>query len=341
MPAKVRRALHVLAATALYYSGFLGFMQYFMRRSHGNGTYVLAFHRILSESEKQCTASSPGMVLGETVLAQLLDYIHQRMQPVSLETFLETRSGLDVHGRPLCLITFDDAWSDTATRAMPLLKERHISAIVFVPAGVVGRREGFWVEQLRRAWGNPSVGARLGLLADRVGPSRERVHRLEDAVEWLKRMPAVKRQSILEGLLPRASREGTEAVDAIMTWEQVTEVQNQGIEVGGHTVTHPLLTYEDDKTVEQELCVGRKLLEEKLLKPVRAFAYPNGDWDQRVREKVKEAGYVCAFTTEARRYGRKDDSFAIPRFLLHDGNVTGFRGRFSRAMLNMTLAGWA
>ena len=164
---------------------------------------------------------------------------------------------------------------------------------------------------------------------------------IEDIVQWLLHMPAQNRQSILEGVLTPGSPNGKGDVDSIMSWEQLARMKDQGIEIGGHTVTHPLLSYEDDETVERELCLGRKLLEQKLGASVRAFAYPNGDLNQRVREQVVKAGYACAFTTEPRCYGPGDDKYEIPRFLLHDGNVTGLRGKFSPAMLNMTLAGWA
>jgi peptidoglycan/xylan/chitin deacetylase (PgdA/CDA1 family) len=103
-------------------------------------------------------------------------------------------------------------------------------------------------------------------------------------------------------------------------------------------LTHPLLTYETDSAIENELVVGKRLLEEKLGKEARAFAYPNGDWDERVRRRVKETGYRWAFTTESGWYRRGQDPYTIRRVLLHEGNVTGRNGLFSPAMFNFTLA---
>ena len=74
---------------------------------------------------------------------------------------------------------------------------------------------------------------------------------------------------------------------------------------------------------------------------MRTFAYPNGNWDERVRQLVKEAGYERAFTTRPGWYDQRQDPYTIRRILLHEGNVTDRDGRFSPAMLSLTLAGRA
>ena len=81
------------------------------------------------------------------------------------------------------------------------------------------------------------------------------------------------------------------------------------------------------------------MLEQKLGKRVRGFAYPNGTWDERVRKMVKEAGYECAFVTERGWHRRGTDRFAIPRIMLHEGMVTGPSGKFSPALLSLRLSG--
>ncbi len=338
----VRRALHVLVAATLYYSGVLALMRFFRRRwLHENGTYVLGFHRVLPESEKRSSNSLPGMILGEAVFVELIDYLQKRMQFIALETLMKDSLGSGNPEKPPCLITFDDAWIDTGARAVPLLRQRQAPAALFVPTGLVGKQEGFWVEQLVGAWKDPTSRARLAPLIERVPLTKGRDGEINEIVQWLLHMPAQNRQSVLEGVLPPGSQNGHGNVDAIMSWEQLARIKDQGIEIGGHTVTHPLLTYEDDETVNGELRIGKQALEQKLGTHVLAFAYPNGDVNRHVRERVIQTGYACAFTTEPRCHGENGDKYLIPRFMLHDGNVTGLRGKFSPAMLNLTLAGWA
>ena len=117
-------------------------------------------------------------------------------------------------------------------------------------------------------------------------------------------------------------------------------MEREGIEIEAHSVTHPLLIYEDDSTVRRELQVGKEILEQKLGKKIRAFAYPNGTWDVRVRDMVQQAGYECAFVVQRGWHRQGDDPFTIRRILLHEGNVTGPDGRFSPSVLSLRLSGW-
>jgi peptidoglycan/xylan/chitin deacetylase (PgdA/CDA1 family) len=149
-----------------------------------------------------------------------------------------------------------------------------------------------------------------------------------------------KRDALLRQLLPATEPE-TDSVDSMLTWQQAIEMSRNGIEIGAHTVTHPLLSYENDTAVERELYQSKQTVEQKLGKPVHAFAYPNGNWDERVRKWVKQTGYDCAFTTRPGWFDRRQDPYTICRILLHEGNVTDRNGQFSPAMLSLTLAGRA
>ena len=103
-------------------------------------------------------------------------------------------------------------------------------------------------------------------------------------------------------------------------------------------MTHPLLSLEAETTVERELHVAGKTLEEKLGRKVRGFAYPNGDWNERVRRQVQLAGYECAFSVQPGWHSRGSDLYSVRRILLHERKVTGWDGRFSAAMLSLALA---
>lgn len=334
---KARRALHVAVAAGLYYSGALGLLSFVRRLRGRRPVYVLGFHRILDEEEARHSNSLPGMIMNESIFAALLGYLGRQFRFVSLDEFLSDDPAGRERGKPWCLVTLDDAWSDTYRRAAPVLEHLKIPAVVFVPTSAIGTQEGFWVEQLVGAWKIAPVRKRV---ATAVGEISHRGADLEVTVQSLMHMPAERRDAVLAGMLAPNGDGAKPDADAMMTWEQVIEIARRGVEIGSHTETHPLLTYEDDATVARELQMSRQLLAGKLGADVRAFAYPNGDWDPRVRESVVRAGYSCAFTTETGCYESGGDRYGIPRFLLHDGNVTGLGGRFSRAMTSMTLAGW-
>jgi peptidoglycan/xylan/chitin deacetylase (PgdA/CDA1 family) len=71
-------------------------------------------------------------------------------------------------------------------------------------------------------------------------------------------------------------------------------LRDAGWEIGSHTVQHPFLT--KSNRARQEIFESKKILEEKLGKPVTVFAYPFGDYNEKIEHLVKEAGYVSART---------------------------------------------
>lgn len=342
MGAKLRRFLHCVAADLLYYSGLLRLRLFFRRRVLGRQEVcVLGLHRVLKTEEANRSNSLEGIVLREATFVKLLEYLSRHFSMLSLSAFLANTSQDAVHSKPLCLITFDDGWADTYTTAYPWLKKFGMPAGVFLTTGLVEDRGIFWFERLAQAWKNlcrqEGIQARLrGLL-----PANAQGTSVEVFIEFLKHMPAAKRQQILDSLpLAVETHDPHDQLDQMLTWDEVSEMNSNGIDFGSHTVTHPLLSYEDDVTVECELRTSKETLEKQLSEQVRAFAYPNGDCDNRIRLQVEQAGYQSAFGTGPGWHVSGQDTLDIRRILIHEGNVTKRPGQFSPSMFNLTLASW-
>jgi peptidoglycan/xylan/chitin deacetylase (PgdA/CDA1 family) len=90
------------------------------------------------------------------------------------------------------------------------------------------------------------------------------------------------------------------------------------VTVGSHTVSHPRLSTCSDDELRHELAESRRLLAELSGQPVDLFAYPKGDYDRRVAEAVRAAGYRAAFAVDAR--GLAPPDYEIPRIgIYHAG----------------------
>ena len=343
MSPKLRRLIHFATAAALHYSGALALWRWFRRKLlNKHEVCILGLHRVLTRAERERSNSLDGMIILDDTYLQLLSYLQRQFHVVSLDAFLAGAESKAAPSKPLCVITFDDGWADTYSLAFLGLRKFGLPAVVFLTTGFIGSLGGFWVERVKKSWGSPMMRERISAAFLDLAPAKTPPADLETIVDWLKRMPTEKRKAILERTLPTNwSAHIQEEVDAMLTWDQAREMNDAGIEIGAHTVTHPLLTYEDAPIVEREVKVSKETLEEKLGKKVRAFAYPNGDWNESVRKQVEGAGYRCAFTTRPAWYHRNEDPYAISRILLHEGNITAQKGEFSPAMLHLTLAGWA
>ena len=73
---------------------------------------------------------------------------------------------------------------------------------------------------------------------------------------------------------------------------------NRDFEIGAHTMTHPRLTKIREREAFNEIIESKKYLENLIKKKVKCFCYPGGKYNNKVKELVKEAGFIVARTTE-------------------------------------------
>jgi len=111
-----------------------------------------------------------------------------------------------------------------------------------------------------------------------------------------------------------------------LSWSQVAEMARHGVELGAHTVTHPNLTALDDESLEREVRTCRAQIEQRTERRVRAFCYPRGDFDPRVKAAVREAGYDLACTTMEGCVTPATHPFSLRRtFIANDDTMRDFR----------------
>lgn len=106
-----------------------------------------------------------------------------------------------------------------------------------------------------------------------------------------------------------------------LTWSQVRELSDAGVEIGGHTYSHPNLARLSAMRAQEEVSSAKSILEDGLGKPVRSFAYPFGKirrhFTAETMKLVEEAGYQNACAVIFRGLRQSDSRFAIPRFFVH------------------------
>lgn len=99
----------------------------------------------------------------------------------------------------------------------------------------------------------------------------------------------------------------------LMDWEEIRFLINEGFEIGSHTITHPFLTKIPEKTAKAEIEDSKKMLEDKLGVEIKTFCYPYGDYNEKIKDMVINAGYKMAFSTKEGKYEESKDIFEIKR----------------------------
>ncbi len=93
-----------------------------------------------------------------------------------------------------------------------------------------------------------------------------------------------------------------------LSWDQVVEMSENGVSFGSHTLMHPRLTKIKPEEARREIAESKILLEQRLGKSVRLFAYPGGrlcDFNQDIKTAVAESEYsgACVGLNGTNAYG--------------------------------------
>lgn len=120
--------------------------------------------------------------------------------------------------------------------------------------------------------------------------------------------------------------ENPEKEFALMSWDMIKEMQEYGIEFGGHTMTHQKLAHIPFEQAKEEITKSTEFLEEKLGEKLVCFAYPYGDLNEEVKEFVRECGYSFAVATDSGDLSFSEDLFQIRRIgIFPTNNMLSFK----------------
>jgi peptidoglycan/xylan/chitin deacetylase (PgdA/CDA1 family) len=112
----------------------------------------------------------------------------------------------------------------------------------------------------------------------------------------------------------------------MLTWAEMAEAAQSGIEIGAHTCTHPQLDQLPEKQLREELGTSKSLIEDQLQMAIPGVAYPFGYSNSRVRHIAREVGYTYGYGVGNAVAASGTDRFALPRLTVRRAtNMDAFR----------------
>lgn len=286
------------------------------RELTGSRPRILFYHRF-----------SPGGVraLRPDDLEAQLAFLCRHFSPVPLARITEALAGGAPLPRRAVALTIDDGYRDFIDYAYPLLERYEVPATFYVVSGFAAGRLWLWFDRLRFVCEHASTPvlairdpAAAGAYPLSSAADRERTwDRL--ATRCLS-LPTAAR----EALIAEAARAGEVALPAgpppgfaAASFPELGRLDPALVEIGAHTVSHPILSQCDDAEIEREVGGSVRELATALGRPVRAFCYPNGrpeDFDARAVAAVAAAGCTSATASTGMLVPAAADRYALPRF---------------------------
>ena len=246
-----------------------------------------------------------------------VEYLRTRCEMATLESTMAFVAGTYTPGRDLCLLTFDDGVSEHHDDVFPYLAERGIEGVFFLISSCL---DG----QVAPVHQNHFLMAELGF--------EEYQRRFLAALSWRNALPAVNtrraqatyrwdtpevaafkyllnfvlaeqsRNAVLDELFAGCLGESASfARDLYLSWSEAATMQRNGMVVGGHTATHPVLSRLTPEHQRLELATSTARIQGQLdAQPLWPFSYPFGKphaFDSVTIGLLQELGFCCAFTT--------------------------------------------
>ena len=284
-----------------------------------DGVLTLCFHRIGGGE-----GSAWERTLWDTTLEELdrrLRFLRRHAEVIAPQEML----GLEAAPRgPHVLLTFDDGYREWATEVLPLLRSHDVKAAFFLATGFIDSPRAPWWYELPWMAREAEVEALPSgkWLAEplRLG-GLDRDDAIEALLDAYKALPGEHCEDFLAWVAeasgsgrcdPRAVREDW------LTWDMVRALRDGGMEIGGHTVDHPVLSRLPAESQREQIAACARRIEAELDRPMRMFAYPvglPGSYGEQTKAALRDEGVRLAFGYYGgyARDGQPLDPLDVPR----------------------------
>lgn len=307
---KLKLGLRETYARILFHSGLHAVANRLMPRR----LVILAGHCVKPERGEWPAGQhlSPDMWIGEAQLERIVSWFKPRYDVVSIGDGVARLSG---GGKSLLALSFDDGYRDNARVLGPLVERQKVGATVFLESRPLDERrvnwshKYFWLlaklgpETLVEHYGAFSGDTRTFLTLNQMiaeGRGNERYH-LKRILKY--EAPPDERDRVLDLAFAAAGGDESKLCEELyMDWNEARELAARGVELGGHTVTHAILSKVPPDVQRSEIADGARSLERGLGKKPITFAYPWGrrwDYDETSRTAARDAGFSCAVNMHA------------------------------------------
>ncbi|HEX6894664.1 MAG TPA: polysaccharide deacetylase family protein [Bryobacteraceae bacterium] len=199
-------------------------------------------------------------------------------------------------------LTLDDGYRNNILSAAPILQRLSLPFTIFVATAYVDSGAWMPLNELYWRWF-------AGVLT---------AAEMERFREQLRGRPGSDSRPLVEELRSRpvAATAAAEESFAMLSWDEINALANSGVDFGSHTHTHCNMAVEDRTAQQAELEMSKSLLESRLERPTRTFAYPYGraeHMSEGSRRAVIAAGFDCAISAEYGVVTSRSDPFRLPR----------------------------
>jgi peptidoglycan/xylan/chitin deacetylase (PgdA/CDA1 family) len=289
---------------------------------HQPGLIVFTYHRV-AEPGADLFYDPVISATPESFRAQV-EWLHNRVRLLTLDELIDQVESGSPWREPAMLITFDDGYRDNFDLAVPILSERKVPAIFFVPTAFFDSPRLPWWDHVACVIKQTPVRRLIVERHSKGDPSPLEIdlHAMPRSAAILKIIRAFLDETIADErwFLDQLGERAMVEIDSerlgrelFMSWSHIRQLadSHEGLTIGSHAHSHRKLAALDDDAQSHELAGSKQILEVQLGRPIKALAYPYGwpgTYTKTTKALAAQAGYQLAFSSQEgiNRLGRFD-----------------------------------
>jgi peptidoglycan/xylan/chitin deacetylase (PgdA/CDA1 family) len=322
--------LKFLAINVLDICGGLKMIRYFT----GKKPVVLMYHRILRDPKL------PG--IDPLVFEAQMVYLKKHFNVMNMKMFFQRLKDNNIP-RNTAVITFDDGHQDFYTTAWPILRKYELPASLFITTEFVDKKCWLWPDLLRYLLLNAKVESLELVGLGYFDLSYTKVLKTWNTLgDHCLTLPTAIRTQLISAIATQVKIEISSEPQApfnAVSWSQLAEMHLQGLDIGSHSATHPILSSLSSDELQYELAASQKKITAELGFVAEGMCYPNG-----MARDISDEVETCA--KHYYQYGLVaypspisiENSMRIGRFGAGN-NMTDFKTTISRLTRNNNNSG--
>jgi peptidoglycan/xylan/chitin deacetylase (PgdA/CDA1 family) len=313
------------------------------------GAVILCYHRVGG-----ALADPYSLSIRVERFEEQMEHLRRHAAPVHLsELVARVRKGAVQSG--MVAVTFDDGYASVLDQAYPILLRLGIPATVFATSDYLGSARESWSDELEQILLQPGPLPDYLFITIDERPfhwhlEQSTSYNPDDAIRYrtwtlTSHHDPTSRHRLLRilffQLLSLTETSRLAVLNQIARWakqtpqprpthrflspdELATLAADPLMEIGSHSMSHPVLPKLSSQRQRDEIAGSREVLRTLTGDRIRTFSYPYGARSPETIQLVKQAGYDSACTTFADIIFASADPFQLPRVQIGDWHTHTF-----------------
>lgn len=294
---------------------------YFLAYSPYPKLLILLYHRVLPDIRRDPL----GITVSEASFKKQIEVLAEKYPIISLQEAISQCKNGKTNVKMRVVLTFDDGYIDNYEIAYPYLKKLGIPASFFIATDCVGQKGVVWYNNFFNILDSNKDIKKLILGTTNITRNvcLPRFLFIREAVKIIKTFNKAEREKLILSLKNNRALRNVPYSDndRFMSWDNLIEMSNHGMEIGSHGISHSSLACIEKKEALNEIKLSREIISTKLSKPCLYFSFPFGgknDYNAGLIQYCKQVGYeACLLNVQGCNYSQ-ENIFSYKRIIVNE-----------------------